>query len=301
MTSCNTCGESFESRNQLFKQHLVGCPPTCPAQLLGGGGGGGGAVPDGAHSHALGYFFGPWVTPQGNGCIPVQSVAHLTSGEKVYMVYEAPYTKMVTAGDEGRYFTGPLASFDASKWDTYDRAPPKHYNFQASLPPETVNHAHGLTEVVFNAGGDGVVGTCDACESELSDGTRLFLCARRDELQCNVSFCLACIRGQRGPAFSLVAPEEAIALSEVADLPTISFVAVRGDWDLCPSMGAFHPVPNIEEIQAGSWGTDRLAGVIEATDNMYIANMVETKPDGGKLGNFYANATGEKPVRYFSL
>jgi len=152
-------------------------------------------------------------------------------------------------------------------------------------------------EVMFNAGGDGVVGTCDACESGLSDGTRLFLCARRDELQCDASFCLDCIRGQHGPAFSLVAPDEAIALAGVADLPAINFVAVRGDWDLCPSLGAFHPVPNIADIQAGSWSTDRLAGVIEATDNMYIANMVETKPDGGKLSNFYANAVGERPTR----
>ena len=85
---------------------------------------------------ATGYFYGPAVTTQGNGRVHVQRVCHLEGGEKVYIVEDDGYTKMVTARGEGRHYTGSMAAFDPTKWHSYVVSAPPAYNYEGECADE---------------------------------------------------------------------------------------------------------------------------------------------------------------------
>jgi hypothetical protein len=72
-------------------------------------------------------LFGPWIGAD----IQATNVFTLSDGSSVYAIEQAPFTKMVqqTSGI-GKYYTGSLNQFSASKWNTYTIAPPGSYRLK---------------------------------------------------------------------------------------------------------------------------------------------------------------------------
>lgn len=60
-------------------------------------------------------LFGDFIT----GDKSAESIQKLPSGERVYMVFESPFTKMVTQAGVAKFYTGALSSFVPSNWSTY--------------------------------------------------------------------------------------------------------------------------------------------------------------------------------------
>jgi hypothetical protein len=81
----------------------------------------------------VGYLTGSWVA--NNTFVPVARITTVkdTAGNKIKiaMAFDDKYTKMVDLENkfEGRYYTGPVSDFDASKWNTYDKAPLGNYKY----------------------------------------------------------------------------------------------------------------------------------------------------------------------------
>ena len=63
-----------------------------------------------------------WAIGNGKVPIPVSTTKVLPNGDLVYIVYDAPFTKMVSDKGEARYYTGPISQFDINSWSTYNNA-----------------------------------------------------------------------------------------------------------------------------------------------------------------------------------
>ncbi len=63
-------------------------------------------------------MFGPWIGRDMN----VNQIFTLPDGTKVYSIYDAPYTKMVTERGVARYFVGTQNQFNPNSWNTYASA-----------------------------------------------------------------------------------------------------------------------------------------------------------------------------------
>jgi hypothetical protein len=64
------------------------------------------------------YLHGAWIGTH----VSVQAVKDLDAAEKVYLIQDSQYTKMVSASGEARYYAGTIADFDAAKWSSYSSA-----------------------------------------------------------------------------------------------------------------------------------------------------------------------------------
>jgi hypothetical protein len=73
-----------------------------------------GPIPQGAMD-------GEWI----GSSIPIAFTGALSTGEKVYGV-QSGQAKFVSASGVAKYFTGPVASFNASQWNTYTNAPGRY-------------------------------------------------------------------------------------------------------------------------------------------------------------------------------
>jgi hypothetical protein len=62
------------------------------------------------------FLYGPWVSPPG---ITAQNTFTLTTGEKVYAVYDGGFVKMVSAGGVDKYFKGTFNDFKPASWNSY--------------------------------------------------------------------------------------------------------------------------------------------------------------------------------------
>jgi hypothetical protein len=49
----------------------------------------------------------------------VDNISVTNTGEKVYIKFDSPYTKMVTASGEAKYFQGPISDYKPCNWSTY--------------------------------------------------------------------------------------------------------------------------------------------------------------------------------------
>jgi len=67
-------------------------------------------------------IYGPWIGPRGNAEVPVQQTARLNDGTEVFMIFESPYTKMVSRSGEAKYYTGSPSQFKATAWNSYASA-----------------------------------------------------------------------------------------------------------------------------------------------------------------------------------
>ena len=52
---------------------------------------------------------------------PVEQTLLLPFNERVFAIYEAPHTKMITQAGDARFFEGALNTFDKTKWSTYTK------------------------------------------------------------------------------------------------------------------------------------------------------------------------------------
>ncbi len=66
------------------------------------------------------FMYGPWIE-NNNVYKQVNEVSNVGSN-KVYMIEDGIYTKMVLDNGSARYFEGSARTFDASKWSTYTDA-----------------------------------------------------------------------------------------------------------------------------------------------------------------------------------
>lgn len=86
--------------------------------------------PDGWSRYVI---YGTWVTP-GSGRPAVKENIPVPGGRKAYVFYEAPFTKIVLDNNQqtgdGWYYTGSPDNFDATKLNTYNRAPNRYYNLR---------------------------------------------------------------------------------------------------------------------------------------------------------------------------
>jgi hypothetical protein len=73
------------------------------------------------------YFL--WGSYFGKDIVPVERIVQV-NGENVYMAFHDKYTKMVSQSGIGKYYEGPVSTFDATKWNTYLTVPSKAYNFR---------------------------------------------------------------------------------------------------------------------------------------------------------------------------
>jgi hypothetical protein len=67
-------------------------------------------------------IYGPWIGPRGNAEVQVQQTARLNDGTEVFMIFESPYTKMVTRAGDAKYYTGSPSQFNANAWNSYASA-----------------------------------------------------------------------------------------------------------------------------------------------------------------------------------
>ena len=49
----------------------------------------------------------------------VDNISVTNTGEKVYIKFDSPYTKMVTANGEAKYYEGPISNYKPCNWSTY--------------------------------------------------------------------------------------------------------------------------------------------------------------------------------------
>jgi hypothetical protein len=49
----------------------------------------------------------------------VDNISVTNTGEKVYIKFDSPYTKMVTASGEAKYYQGPISDYKPCNWSTY--------------------------------------------------------------------------------------------------------------------------------------------------------------------------------------
>jgi len=62
-----------------------------------------------------GYMYGAWIL----NTVPVQAVATLPVGDRVYLTVDDGYVKMVTNKGVAKYYRGTLEEFDPSDWGRY--------------------------------------------------------------------------------------------------------------------------------------------------------------------------------------
>jgi len=83
-------------------------------------------------SALLGDFFGPCVTPTGNGVIPITQVRRLAKGEAVFLAFDGHFVKMRSAGGESRYYPARASTdadaFRARDWQKYTLGGADSYN-----------------------------------------------------------------------------------------------------------------------------------------------------------------------------
>ena len=60
--------------------------------------------------------------------IAAQSYSRLNDGTWVYQYFDGTYTKMVSDTGEGRYYKGPISSFNPNSWSTYTLVTAGYYN-----------------------------------------------------------------------------------------------------------------------------------------------------------------------------
>jgi hypothetical protein len=78
------------------------------------------------------FMYGDWIGSD----MPVVKTAKL-GNENVYMIEHGEYTKMVSwPSNIAKYYTGKIADFDATKWDSYNPAP-GHYLLKPPPPITT--------------------------------------------------------------------------------------------------------------------------------------------------------------------
>jgi hypothetical protein len=64
-------------------------------------------------------MYGPWF--RGPVLITKESVTQ--TGEKVWLVFDDRYTKMVSQSGEGKYYVGPVTNYNPCHWNSYSSAP----------------------------------------------------------------------------------------------------------------------------------------------------------------------------------
>lgn len=60
---------------------------------------------------------GPWIA--GGGKIPILKITADDQGNKVYIAFESPFTKMINYNNVAKYYTGPISNYSPSEWSTY--------------------------------------------------------------------------------------------------------------------------------------------------------------------------------------
>ena len=65
--------------------------------------------------------------------VPIRTTVPLPTGERVYVIEDGIYTKMVSTSGVSKYYTGLSSAFDPSRWNTYTNNPG---NYIAMAPPQ---------------------------------------------------------------------------------------------------------------------------------------------------------------------
>jgi hypothetical protein len=65
--------------------------------------------------------------------VPIIKTVPLPTGERVSMIEDGVYTKMVSTSGVAKYYTGRSSTFDPSRWNTYTNNPG---NYIALAPPQ---------------------------------------------------------------------------------------------------------------------------------------------------------------------
>jgi hypothetical protein len=73
---------------------------------------------DGGDDSERPFMFGPWIGTD----FPVQRTGRLKDGSEVFMIFQNPYTKMVTRSGTAKYYVGFMDQFNPNNWDTYNDA-----------------------------------------------------------------------------------------------------------------------------------------------------------------------------------
>jgi hypothetical protein len=71
-------------------------------------------------------MYGSWI----GSPIRVNNISKVITGEKVYIMFDGYYTKMVLSSGESRYYQGPISNFKPCDWNNYILTPPGVYKIQ---------------------------------------------------------------------------------------------------------------------------------------------------------------------------
>jgi hypothetical protein len=65
------------------------------------------------------YMYGPWIANP----VLITNESVTPTGEKVYIVFDHIYTKMVSQSGVGKYYQGPISDYKPCNWNSYNTAP----------------------------------------------------------------------------------------------------------------------------------------------------------------------------------